>query len=250
MEPVDGARAELVAAAWGALEAELDWARLGACYCEGDARGFFDAARRGALVEAGLALADDVAAALPARGPGRSLYLGAAVAEVVPILVEALVLGREVAWINLPGAELDELARALEVVGARLGVDLPRPTAGPIEHVAARSCDHLWMVSVLTDPDAFPALHDALYERAGTPQATGRGDRERERALAERLVDALLERAADACALTTTDEELVLVKPCARARGLALRVPGRARLSALVGDAVRVCRLERSGAEG
>jgi hypothetical protein len=105
------------------------------------------------------------------------------------------------------------------------------------------------MVSVLSDPDSFPALHDRLYERVGSGLATGRGDPAAERLQAERLVGQLLERGATTCVLTTTDEELRLVRPLTLARGWTLEVPARGRLSALVGDVVRVCRLERSQPE-
>lgn len=224
MVPPDPRAAERLAAALGELEAELDWPGLGAAYCEGDARGFFDAERRARLLDVGLALADEVAARLPARGPRRSLYVGAAVAELAPLLVEHLVLGRELRWHLLPGPELDELSRALARVGERLGLDLPRPDPCPLESVAPQPCDHLWLVSVLTDPDAFPALHDALYDRAGTPRATGRGDPSAESARADALVDALLAHAAPDALLTTTTDEWPLVRgrlgrECALARG-------------------------------
>jgi hypothetical protein len=241
--------ARTFAAALASLDDELDWSGLGAAYCEGDARDFFDGPRRAALVEVGLQLADDVSAGLPGAGPGRSLYLGAAVAELVPILAERLVLGREVLWSNRPGPELDELRRALVAVGGRLGLELPRPSSAALVELPPGACDHLWMVSVLSDPDSFPALHDALYERAGTALGTGRGDPAAERRRAEVLVAQLLDRGASACVLTTTDEELQLVRPLARTRGWALEVPARGRRSALVGDVVRVCRLERSQAQ-
>jgi hypothetical protein len=230
----DPRAAERLAAALGELEAELDWPALGACYCEGDASDFFDAARRAHLLDVGLALADDVAARLPARGPGRSLYVGAAVAELAPLLVERLVLGREVRWHLLPGPELDELARALSRVAERLGLVLPLPDPRPLESVAPVPCDHLWLVSVLTDPDAFPALHDELYERTGTPAATGRGDLAAERARGNALIDALLAHAAPGALLTTTEEELALVLP-RLPRDVPLEL---GRLTALVGDRV------------
>lgn len=241
--------AQRFAAVLAALADELDWVSLGACYCEGDAQDYFDAERREALVEVGLHLADDVAAGLPHGGPGRSLYLGAALTELAPILAEQLVLEREVTWLNRPGPEVDELRRALRTVGQHLGLQLPTPSTDEVASVPASSCDHLWLVSVLTDPDAFPALHDALYERSGGELATGRGDLDGERRRAEELVCDMLERAVLPCALTTTDEELEIVGPLAVRRGLTLRVPDAGRLSALVGDAVRVCRLDRSQAE-
>jgi len=235
--------AQRFGAALAALEDELDWERLGACYCQGDARGFFDAERREALVDVGLQLLDDVAAALGAGGPGRSLYVGAALAELAPILAERLVLGREVVWLNRAGPEVDELTRALVAVADRLGLDLPRPSTAALGSVAPASCDHLWLVSVLSDPEAFPALHDELYQRRGTELGTGRGELALERLQAQELVAALLGCAALPAALTTSDEELGIIVPLARSRGLELEIPPRARLTALVGDAVRVCRL-------
>lgn len=239
MTAPDPSATERLAAAWAELEAELDWQRLGACYCEGDARDFFDDARRAQVLDTGLQLADDVAARLPPGGPGRSLYVGAAVAELAPLLVERLVLGRELRWHLLPGPELDELARALTRVGERLGLELPLPDPRPLASVAPVPCDHLWLVSVLTDPDAFPALHDELYDRAGTPAATGRGDLAAERPRAESLIEALLANAAPGALLTTTQEELTLLHP--RWTG---DVPVEAGgLTSLVGDRIAHVRL-------
>jgi hypothetical protein len=235
----DPRAAERLAAALCELEAELDWQRLGACYCEGDARDFFDPVRRARTLDVGLALADDVAARLPVGGPRRSLYVGAAVAELAPLLVERLVLARELRWHLLAGPELDELTRALTRVGERLGLELPLPDPRALEDVAPEPCDHLWLVSVLTDPDAFPALHDALYERAGTPSATGRGDPTAERARAASLVAALLAHAAPSALLTTTTDELPFLRALLP-QGAQVESGG---LTALVGDRVAHVRL-------
>jgi hypothetical protein len=225
------------------LFARLDWPALGAAYCEGVAHDFFDEERRERLLEVGLQLADDLAGALPADGPRRSLYLGAAVAELVPILVERLVLEREVLWFTLPGPERDELERALRAVGSSFELDLPLPDPRALVEVPPRPCDHLWMVSVLTDPDAFPALHDELYERVGTPQATGLGDLAEERTRASALIDALLANAAPPCVLSTTDEELILLRPRTRQRGLIISESQVRHSSALMEDAIGLHRL-------
>jgi hypothetical protein len=86
--------------------------------------------------------------------------------------------------------------------------------------------------SVLTDPDAFPALHDELYERMGTPQATGRGDLSAERARADALIAALHAHAAPGALITTTTDEL----PLLRARWSDDVLVEQGRLTALVGD--------------
>ncbi len=239
------AAVQLFGAVHAALELELDWELLGRAYCEGDASEFFDAALRERVLDTGLRLADELAGRFAADGPRRSLYLGAAVAELAPMLVEHLVLGREVIWINLAGEESSELARALNVVGAKLGVGLPVPSFDSLDRVDKASCDHLWMVSVLTDPDAFPALHDELYQRAGSDLATGRGSLSDDRRRANELCRGLLQRAASPCTLCSSDEELEVLGPLALAFGLQLEVPSVSRDSAIVGDQVRICRLTR-----
>jgi hypothetical protein len=231
-------------AALAALYDELDWERLGRTYCEGDGSKFLDERLRAEVLDVGLQFADDVARALAPGCAQCSLYLGAAVAELAPMLAESIVLEREVRWLNLDGEESRELARAADAVSERLGVGLPRPNATALASIAPASCGHLWMVSVLTDPDQFPALHDDLYRRSHGSLATGRGDLEDDRRRARELGEALLARAAPPCVLTTTDEELVVLRPLAPAAGFALRVPAARRISAIVGDGVRSCRLE------
>lgn len=240
-------RAERFARVLAAVEAELDWAELGEVYCEGPGADLFVPEQVEALREAGLLLADDLATALEGLGgdaPPRSLYVGAGVAELVPMLCESVVFDREVRLVSLPGAELDQLGRAFARVGERLGATLPVVDARPLAQQETGPASHAWMVSVLTDPDGFPALHDRLYGRTGK-SATGRGDLDEERGRAEALLDELLRRLWVPGVLTTTDEELSLLGPRSAALGLVLDVPLRARLSGLVGDPVRVCRVRR-----
>jgi hypothetical protein len=233
-------------AAVAALDAELDWKKLGACYCEGDASSFFDDELRERMLDTGFLLADAIGVALDEDGPRRGLYVGAAVAELAPILAERLVLGREIVWLNLAGDETSEITRALRVVGERLGLDLPAPSTAPIESCAPGAFDHVWMVSVLTDPDAFPALHDHLYDRSGGPLATGRGSLSDEMSRANALIESWLDCAADTAILTTTDEELSLIEPAVRRRGGEWLVPEACHESAIVGDTVRMCRWSRA----
>jgi len=236
--------------ALGALYAELDWDVLGDTYCHEGGESFFEPEQREALLDAGLHFASDLPGALAGLGEvatGRSVYVGAALFELPLILCERLVLERDVVWLNRPGREINELNRALTVVERRDGVALPRVATAELAALEPHTCDHVWLVSVLTDPEAFPALHDELYERAGTELATGRGDRAAEATHAAGLV----ERAFDALRLpgllSTTDEELALVGAVARDRGLVLEVPERGRLTGIVGDVVRACRVTRAG---
>lgn len=233
------------AAALAQVEAELPWERLGRAYCEGAAESFFDDERRAGVLDTGLRVAAELDAALAASGAelGSSLYVGAGVAELGPMLFESLVLGRRVRAFTLPGPEPEAIDRVLGRLGARLGASLPRLETAPLEGAGAGPVDHLWMVSVLTDPDAFPALHDRLYERVGTLRATGHGDLADERSRARRLVAAALDALRPPAVLSTTDEELGLLGPACAARGWTLAAPDAGLLTALVGDRLRICRV-------
>ena len=232
------------AGALAAVEAELDWELLGRTYCDGDGSDFFDGELRERIHDTALHFVDDIAGALDGAR-GRSLYVGAALAEMPLILAEHLVLGRAVEWLNIDGPEIGELARALAIASAQLGLPLPTPRVHQLANVEPASCDHLWLVSVLTDPDGFPALHDELYERTGGPLATGRGTLADDRQRACILVDHLLDRAADECLLTTTEEELDIVEARLAQRGWSVDLAPDGRLSAIVGDCVRLGKLRR-----
>jgi len=226
-----------------ALEDELQWELLGRTYCDGDGTDFFDAGRRERVLDVGLRFADDLGGRLAPGLEHQSLYLGAAVAELAPILFEHVVLGRRVHWLNTENPECRELTRALGAVCEREGVAPIAPSSRASDSLEAGCCDHLWLVSVLTDPEAFPALHDELYQRAGGLLATGRGDLHEERGVARRLARNVLERADRRALLCTTDEELEIVLPVARELGRTLEPLPGGRISALVGDRVRLWEL-------
>jgi hypothetical protein len=232
------------AAALAAVDAELDWELLGRAHCDGDGSEFFDAAFRERINDTALLFVDDVARALDGA-PGRSLYLGAALAELPLILAEQLVLERDIEWLNIDCPETRELVRALDAVNSELGVALPTPTTRATTSIEPASCNHVWMVSVLTDPESFPALHDELYERAGSSLATGRGSLDEDRKRAHQLVDEWLDRAAASCVLSTTEEELVLIEPRLAQRGWSVELDPNGRLSSIVGDCVRIGHLRR-----
>lgn len=224
------------AAALLGLEEELDWNLLGQHYCYEGGESFFSPEQIEALRETGLRFASDVVQALegaPKQKP--SLYIGAGVAELAPILCERLLLRREVTLVGLPGAECRELNRALSAVEARLGIPLPRWSTRPVGSLARQGYHHLWLVSVLTDPEAFPAFNRLAYsDRKPKPRVLAK-DRER----AELLLDAALSRLEAPAVLFTTDEELPWIRPVAERLGLLVEAVGPARLSGIVGDPVR-----------
>ncbi len=220
------------------LDATIDWELLAPVYCEGDASGFFDEERRAAITDAGLKLASEIGEQL--KPGGKSLYVGAAVAELVPMMFEAIVLGRKVAWITIEGPEATELARAIKSIDSHL----PTPRTGDWRGSDLRPRDHVWMTSVLTDPEAFPALHDKLYDRQGTKEAVRGGRPKREREVAGELVRNTLSAAAKDTLLTTTNEELLIWEPIVLDGGGDLKVAATGRLSGIVGDVIRFCRLK------
>jgi hypothetical protein len=238
--PVNSDQVRLFGAVLGTIQAELDWERLGRAYCEGDGTTFFDDELRERWLDVGLEIGDALAQVL--KSPGRSVYVGAALAEVPTMLVEALVLGREVVWVNLPGDEMEELTRVMRLASEKFGIELPVPTFEPLECLPSAWFDHVWMVSVLTDPEEFPALHDQLYERHDSKLATRRGDLCENAERAEQLLEAVFDVASDDALVTTSDEELAGMKNIARDRGFDLENLGESTVSAIVGDVVRTYR--------
>lgn len=229
--------AELLGRALLALEQELDWEALGQAYCEEGGEGFLDEEERGRWIETGTLFAQDLAHALTPNGA--SLYVGASLFEIVPALFEVLCLGRRVVLLNLDGFESRELNRGLDAASRAIDRDLPSIQFVAPSQLSERGFDHLWMTSVLNDPEAFPALHDELYERREGEWATGRGDLEEDRKNASALLEALLPVVTDTFSWTTTDEELPVIEPWLSAKGRASQRSETARLSAFVGDPVR-----------
>ncbi|MEX1024078.1 MAG: hypothetical protein WD226_03280 [Planctomycetota bacterium] len=226
------------------LESELNWVKLGRHYCAEGGEDFFPPEQIEAIRDAGLRFAGDIEADLEeivGAHTGRSLYVGAAVAELVPALFEALVLEREVVLHNLPGAETKELNRALAAVEARSGGSLPRVVTTPIEELEGWF-QHVWMTSVLSDPEHFPALHNKVYERSGAKAAPG-GDLGQDTQKARRLMRSVIELVRPPSLFTTSDEEASFLIEAAKRRGMRPVKPRAARLSAIVGDPVRLWRL-------
>lgn len=238
---MDPDQVRLFGAVMATIQAELDWERLGRAYCEGDGSTFFDDELRERWLDTALKIAEKLSEAL-AGSRGRSAYIGAALAELPIMLVESLVLGRDVVWVNLPGDEMDELARVVRLASAKFGVPLPLPSFEPIESLPKAAFDHVWMVSVLTDPDHFPALHDELYERHGSELATGRGSLTDDRHRARAFVEQILELPQDGAWLSTSTEEAPLLS----APGFTVASKSVGEATAFVGDEIQRLRLHRT----
>ena len=224
---------------YAALLGELDWPLLEGHYCEDDGAGFFGAEAIDALSDAALKFAGDLLESLPPGG--RSLYVGAGVAELALILAESLLLEREVCAVRLEDAETEELNRALAAVeqGAGQSVRLPRFSTELLVDLVLEPCDHLWCVSVATDPQAFPALHALAYNRHRPPRRAIEADRETALGLMEDALARLDPRAQ----VRTSEEERELMEAAAEHLGRGLKWDDTGRLSPIVGDVVRTGRL-------
>lgn len=223
----------------GAVQSELDWQALGHGYCETGGEHFFSPEAVEAIQDTGLLFASDLADLLTPGG--RSLYLGIGVAELVPMLFECLVLGRTVDAFTLPSDEARALQDALEVARRKEPWQGLKLQTKPCPQATEARADHLWFASVLTDPDAFPALHDRLYGRQGTPEATGRGNFPRERQRAFALIEKVWSWLRVPALVTTSQEELPLIQEALGASAGRLLIPAKARLSAIVGDPLFHC---------
>ena len=225
-----------------AAYAALDWDAAAREYFD-DPRARFTARARREIRERGIAAVEEIAAfrrdvdAGPRRGA--TLLVGAGVAEIAVALAESLA-GRPVTLLTTRAAEAPLLRVSLEtgsrvatprvVVGDALRARLPRPIA------------HLWLVSVLDDPDAFPALHDFFYQRADPRTFSGRrldADRRRARAIVARL----LPRLAPGALVTASDDAHPWIAEWAESRGLAVEAEPRVWRAPTTKDPVRFLRL-------
>ncbi len=125
----------------------LDYAALGPIYCDEGGDAFWQE-RRGLCQELGGKLAAVLRDRL--RPGGRSLYVGAGVAELPPLVMETAELHRTVAAYNLRADEAAVLNRACAALPFEFQAKDAREAEGPF--------DHLWIVSVLNDPECFPEL--------------------------------------------------------------------------------------------
>jgi hypothetical protein len=137
------------------LFTRLDYPTLGRIYCDegGDA---FWKAKRGPCQTLGIKLAEALRGRL--KQGGRSLYVGAGAAELPALAMETMELGRTVMACNLRADEVEALNQACN--------DVPFRFAHQDAGDADGTFDHLWIVSVLNDPERFPELSALSYGRA------------------------------------------------------------------------------------
>ena len=127
---------------------------------------------------------------------------------------------------------------------------LNRACAGTSDTISAsrrRFCqrtaiDHLWLVSVLNDPERFPELSALVYGRANPVTFDARKFLPQQRTVAT-LVDRCLSRLAVPGLVTTTVEEAVWVAEWCHRRGIRYRIDRRTFASPTVGDPICLVRI-------
>ena len=204
----------------------LDYRRLAPVYCYEGGDEFWKSKR-----EPCRRLGMRVGTALLRRLPvgGRSLYVGAGVAELPALLVESLELDRVVVPYNLRRSEVATLNRACR----GFPVHFHATDAGNTRS----AFDHLWIVSVLNDPERFPQLSALSYGRA-VPLTFNPGKFVKERKILQLLVNRCMSRLRLPGLVTTSVEEANWIADWCHRKRVPYRVQRPRFHTALVGDPI------------
>lgn len=209
-----------------AIFKKLDYDVLGPVYCDEGGDDFWRAKRQ-PCQRLGIKLAEALLRRLTPGG--RSLLVGAGVAEIPVLVMETLELGRQVSVFNLRQDEVRVLNRACRSLPFRFRAQDADKAAGWF--------DHLWIVSVLNDPERFPELSPLTYGRAN-PLTFQPAKFVVERRIVRRLTDRCLRKLILPALVTTSTEELVWIAEWCHRRGIPYRVEKKEYPTALVGDPI------------
>jgi hypothetical protein len=211
----------------------LDYQGLGKIYCDEGGHAFWRA-RREPCQRVGIALGKVFLSRLASGG--RSLYVGAGVAELPMLIMERLELGREIAAFNLRRTETEILNRACRQCGI--------PIVIRAEDAASASgrFDHLWMVSVLNDPERFPELAALSYGVANPATFDPRAFL-RERRAVRALADTCLKKLRLPSLVTTSVEEIPWITDWCTRRKISYVVEEKDYPTAIVEDPVCFIRI-------
>lgn len=220
-----------------AVLAALDWRALGEVYFHWGGEDFW-VEKRPAVLQLGEQLARALVGRLP-KG-GRSLWIGAGVAELPVLLAETVVLGREVVATNLRAAEVEALNQGLAAAAPDAAL---RYVAADARTAGGEGLfDHVGCVSVFTDPETWPTLSGVSYGRLPPVQV----DVERfvaEREAARGLAAAAFARLSRPGTITTTAEEVAWFLEQAGLAGAPIEASEELIDTAVVGDAVGFLRV-------
>lgn len=209
----------------------LEYDTLGPVYCYEGGEEFWKA-KRGPCLRLGSIVAEALLKRL--KPGGRSLYVGAGVAEIPPLLIECFDLKREVSPYNLRRAEVDSLNRSCRTTPLRFqGVDATK---------ASGQFDHIWIVSVLNDPERFPHVAPVSYGRADPVTFDPAGFR-KERRIVQSIVNRCLSKLSLPGLVTTSTEEVVWIADWCHRKNIPYLVERQQYRTALVGDPICFMRI-------
>lgn len=213
----------------------LDYRKLGRVYCYEGGDEFWRA-KRGLCNSLGSRVAVVLRRKL-GRG-GRSLYVGAGVAELPALIMETVELGRTVESYNLRRAEVAGLNRACR--------SIPLTFHAADAASAKGRFHHLWMASVLNDPERFPHLSPLSYGR-GNPLTLDPLKFAKERRIVRTLVAHCMGKLARPGLVTTTTEEVLWFAEWCHRHRVPYRVGKRYYPTALVGDPICFIQIGKGG---
>lgn len=204
----------------------LDYKRLESVYCYEGGDEFWRA-KREPCRRLGAKVAEVLVQKLPQGG--RSLYVGAGVTELPALVAEALDLGRQVEPYNLRRTEV--------VILNRVCRSLPVKFRAQDASSAAGLFDHLWIVSVLNDPERFPHLAPLSYGRAD-PVTFDPAQFQKERRIVQSVVDRCMPKLRLPGLVTTSSEEVLWIADWCHRHKIPYRVERKQYPTALVGDPI------------
>ena len=214
--------------------AELNYTALGDVYCEEGGEAFWKAHKKKCRTM-GIRIAEALKRRLSQKG--RSLYVGAGVAELPMLVLETLEMNRTVQAHNLREREADVLNRACD--------GLPFAIHATAAQTARGTFDHLWIASVLNDPECFPETSALAYGRAD-PVKFDPVAFQRERTQIQELLDACLPKLSRPGLLSTTVEEVTWMTEWLHRHQIPFHVEEQLYPTAIVGDPVCFIRIERA----
>ena len=211
---------------------KLDYTVLGDVYCEEGGEVFWNVHRKKCQTM-GIKIGEALKRRLSQKG--KSLYVGAGVAELPMLIMETLEMNRTIQAYNLREREVDTLNRACH------GLPLTIQATGA--QTASGTFDHLWIASVLNDPECFPETSALAYGRADPvkfdPEAFGR-----ERTDIKGLLDGCLPKLSRPGLLSTTIEEVTWMTDWLTRHQVPFHVEEHFYPTAIVGDPLCFIHLE------
>jgi hypothetical protein len=204
----------------------LDYTALSPVYCYEGGEEFWRK-KREPCRQLGTKVAQVLVKKLPHGG--RSLYVGAGVTELPALLTEVLQLRRQVEPYNLRRSEVTVLNRACRSFPVKFrALDASSATG---------LFDHLWIVSVLNDPERFPHLSPLSYGRAD-PVTFNPLLFQKERRIVQAIVDRCMPKLNVPGLVTTSTEEVVWIADWCHRHRIPYHVERKQYPTALVGDPI------------